>query len=728
MAEAQALPERDFAVVILHPGSNPEVVKAEVDAYVTTIHGAPTFLLLPQALASLVLDMPQDGIVSCRFLGDLDLRRMLEDIQLTARVHRADLEYKGLLPKSDDRLGNLVDQMADGVLLVERASGSILYANPAAETLFGKTAEELRGDHFGLPIVEGDFAEIDIFCKLNILKTVEMRLGQTEWEGNDVLLASLRDITQRKQMERRLQEAIRTAEDANKAKSDFLARMSHDIRTPVSGIMGMADVALASDLPERQQGYLQTIKRSADYLLSILNDILDLSRIEAGHVLLENEPFSLRGTLEHSVSHFTQQCQEKGLSFEFDIAPSVPDAIKSDPIRLRRIVENLLSNAVKYTERGNVRLAVECLEGCTPEGSLTRLRFSIADTGVGISPDYQSRIFDIFSQGSRGTRVGKSGVGLGLGIVRQLVMLMGGQVDFDSAEGRGSVFRVVLPLPLAAPNEVRTQQELEEGIALEMSPLKLLLVEDNPVNLLFTREMLSSKGHQVSTCENGKAALAILAKEKFDVVLMDIMMPVMDGLTATRNIRDPRSSVLDHDVPVVALTAHAIKGDRERFLSEGMNDYVTKPVDFQHLFDVLARLLPDKRLERTSPKPAAGVPKTHTENLPVDREWLDKMLAGREDFLKRMFSVFLAEEPKRLDKLRQALEDMDMEQLRFLGHSTKGASATLGASGARDHAHALELAAQSGDGEAVKTAHNLLHEEMQRVFGFMRRFLDGYRP
>lgn len=716
----------------MYPGTDGPHAESEISSFAGARDFPPAVLLLPQHLASLTITLPKQGFVSCRLLNAVDPTRLIEDLLLLARVwcERCDMQC----PPEGDRLGKLVDQVAEGVLILDSAEGNILHANPAAQTLFGRSTQELQGEHFGLPVHSGDHAEIEIFCERGLMKTVEIRLGTTTWDDRDAFLASLRDVTRQKQMKHRLQEAIQQAEDANKAKSDFLARVSHDIRTPVSGIVGMADITMASGLPEQQRKHIESIKTSAQYLLAILNDILDFSRIEAGNIQLEEQPIDLRSELEPSIAYFAKQCAESGLTFRAAIAANVPETLKGDPVRIRRIVDNLLTNAVKYTERGSVELAVECL-GISPGEDLdvAKIRFAISDTGVGIPNEFQSRIFTMFAQGTSDSTKARQGVGLGLCIVRHLCQVMGGSVDFDSQEGKGSVFRVTLPLQLA-PDASPSKPDVAEAPLPAARPCRILLVEDNQVNQLFTMEMLRTQGHDVTVRENGREALDILTKERFDLVLMDIMMPVMDGLEATLAIRDPQSGVLDHDVPIIALTAHAIKGDQERFMSHGMDAYVSKPVDFQILYAEIARLMHNRPLlaEQTSsasdqpqpkqPAPAASDRPSDAVS-PIDETWMHKMLQTRSDFLKRMFEVFLAEEPTRLEKIRQAVQDEDMEQIRFLAHSTKGATATLGASTAREHAHALELAAKEQDAEAVAAAHQRLEAEMHRVFGFMSGFL-----
>ncbi len=509
---------------------------------------------------------------------------------------------------------------------------------------------------------------------------------------------------------------------------NFLTMVSHDIRTPMSGIIGMADLALAKTDSPAVRRHIETIKQSAQSLLSTLNDIIDLSHIEAGSLRLESKPLQLRATLAPAMEVIANLCREKGLTFSCRFDPHVPEYLTGDPNRLSQILNNLLMNSVRFTQKGKIFVEAETMDPQhkSAANGTVHVRFRVQDTGIGLSKIYQKHILEGLSPENNGQISPDNGASLTLRLVRNLVHLMGGSLDLESHKNIGSTFRITLPFTRASMPSTRQKKAMQFD-APDSGPeaLSVLLVEDNKVNQLFTREMLLAEGHSVVVAENGQEAVDILARQRYDIVLMDIQMPVMDGVEATRIIRDPNSAVLDHSVPIVALTAHAIKGDKERFIKAGMTDYLTKPVDFRKLFGIMIALFPSRKITASAPPPPSNEPPTQPQHGPaIDLEWFGKMLSSRKDFLRRMFEVFVREEPLRLDKTKKALEAEDMEILRFLAHSIKGATATMGAYGARDHAAALEKAAKATDLQEAKCQYARLAEEMARVLAFMQEFLN----
>lgn len=386
-----------------------------------------------------------------------------------------------------------------------------------------------------------------------------------------------------------LENATVQALAASKAKSEFLANMSHELRTPMSGVLGMIDIVLEGRLDSEQREQLLTAKNCAVSLLALLNDILDLSKIEAGKMILEEIPFDLRQVIAESVSAIRPRAQAKPLELRTLIQPGVPGWIVGDPLRWRQILQNLLSNAVKFTLQGSVELRLR-LES---QREWPELVVEVADTGVGIPPDKLPAIFDEFTQadGSISRRFG--GTGLGLAITKKLVTMMGGTITVESAPGRGSTFRVSVPYrPVSVlgqrPDAGRGEEAPHSLSELESPRATILVAEDNPVNQKIVAAILRRHGFRVELASHGGEALAILEGTPVDLVLMDVQMPVVDGLQAVRTIRsDPRWKAL----PVIALTAHAMSGDRERCLESGMNDYVTKPVNRSQLIAVIEKHL-----------------------------------------------------------------------------------------------------------------------------------------
>ncbi|MEP3833757.1 PAS domain-containing hybrid sensor histidine kinase/response regulator [Rhodopirellula bahusiensis] len=415
-----------------------------------------------------------------------------------------------------------------------------------------------------------------------------------------------RDITDLKRSEAALHEAVRMADAANRSKSEFLANMSHEIRTPMNALIGMADLLSQTKLDPDQQDYVQIIQESSNGLLRLINDILDFSKIEARRLELESVPFSLSKTVESTLRSFSFKASEKGLELQRDISPELPDRLIGDPGRVRQVLTNLIGNAIKFTDHGGVRVRVEVLRRDHPDNSdltaasngrespsrddMIELRLSVCDSGIGIPPAQQDAVLNPFTQADASTTRRFGGTGLGLSISRQLVELMGGELELKSEVGVGTTFSFELKIPVcpaSMPNEDDDEEEDLGGPTRQrLAPLHVLVAEDGVTNQHVISGLLRSLGHKCSIASDGRETLTKWRSESYDVVLMDMHMPVMDGLEATRAIRQEEWGTERH-TPIIALTAAAMSEDAPACREAGMDSYLTKPIHSRKLRDAL---------------------------------------------------------------------------------------------------------------------------------------------
>ncbi|MDP1570893.1 MAG: PAS domain S-box protein [Vicinamibacterales bacterium] len=409
-----------------------------------------------------------------------------------------------------------------------------------------------------------------------------------ESDGSVLWSGLLTDVTEKRRQEQELIAAREAALAASREKSMFLANMSHEIRTPMNGILGMTELALGTTLTEEQREYLEAVRQSGETLLGILNDILDLSKIEARHVTIEQVPFKLRHVVNEAVGLLMPRAIEKSLAVSVDLDPAVPERLIGDPLRLGQILRNFFSNAVKFTDTGSVAVRV------TPDDEPGLVRFEVADTGAGISPEEQTRIFEPFAQADSSITRRHGGTGLGLSIARQLAGLMGGRVWVESTPGAGSAFYLAVPLPVAPANATTVAAMNRVVSAPSPGPLvplglRVLVVEDNVINTRVVARMLQKLGCEVEGADSGLAALDAVARGHADAVLMDVQMSDLDGLEVTRRIRQ-REAGTGARLPIIALTANAMMDDRQRCLDAGMDGYLTKPIAMEPLAAELRRV------------------------------------------------------------------------------------------------------------------------------------------
>jgi PAS domain S-box-containing protein len=506
---------------------------------------------------------------------------------ITAGMDRVEREREA----AKQRVQSTLDAAADAIVTLG-PDGRIAMANRAMEAIFERNREQLVGRSLGELLaprhqeaLAADLAQwrpgggsrfVGQTVGMEALRRdgspfpVEVSLAAWQADGQPRFTAILRDASRRKMVEDALRAARQEAESAARAKAEFLATMSHEIRTPMNAVIGMSGLLLESPLDEAQRDMAETIRASGEHLLTLLNDILDYSKLEAGKVELESVPVDVRRCVQECVAQVRLRAAEKGLPVAWEVGPEVPAAVAGDPARLRQVLLNLLNNAVKFTEEGRVEVQVSA----RPEPPGIELRFEVRDTGIGIPPERFDRLFQRFSQVDAGTTRAYGGTGLGLAISKRLVEAMGGRIGVASEPGKGSAFHFTVPTRPAAAAEPAAVPA-----PAALPPMRILVADDNPVNQKVVVRMLERLGQRPDVVANGEEAVAAALRSDYDLVLMDIQMPVMDGMEATRRIRAARGPL----PRIVALSADALPGDRDRFLAAGMDDAVAKPVRLETL-------------------------------------------------------------------------------------------------------------------------------------------------
>ncbi len=645
----------------------------------------------PAVVSVTALRDAQDAIIGYLLIGtDNTARKLVEAEQKKLDQRLRDQQFY---------TRSLIESNIDAIMTTDPA-GIITDLNKQMEALTGCTRDELIGAPFKDYFTDPERAEAAIKQVLSEKKVTDYELTARALDGKQTVVsfnattfydrgrnlqgvfAAARDVTEGKRVEAELQQATAMAETASQAKSDFLASMSHEIRTPMNAIIGIADLLAKTSLTTEQNKYVQIFRRAGDNLLNLINDILDLSKVEASQLELEHTGFSVNDLLEKVREMVAVKAFEKNLTLVCEIAPDVPTDLVGDPTRLRQVLLNLLGNAIKFTESGEVSLRVTLDAAPATPGTL---RFTISDTGIGIASEKLGDVFERFTQADSSTTRRYGGSGLGLTISKRLVELMGGRIFVESEVSKGSVFSFIVPLEIRALAARRAAVPDDSGQHPPLQALQILLVEDSPDNRTITIAYLRDAPYHVETAENGAVAFDKFVAGHFDLVLMDRQMPVMDGLTATRAIRAWEQEHQRPPTPILALTASALKGDQEKCMAAGCTAYLTKPIKQEVLLQAI---------------------KEHSKSLsPSSRNGgngHDKILVHADPKFADLIPGFL--QNRRLDVITMlgALDLGDFATVESLGHGMKGAGGSYGFDAITDIGTGLEQAAISADNDASR--------------------------
>ena len=650
------------------------------------------------------------------------LSRLMADLVLQREESQHDLQA-ALIDLANQKFA--LDQHA--IVSITNVNDEIVYANDKFCEISGFARTELMGQRYQL--APSDLQPRAVFTEMaQVLANGKVWHGELRTRARSgglhyvnatvvplrdesgkstVTIAICTDITEQKQISQELRVAKEEAEAANRSKSEFLANMSHEIRSPMNGVIGMTELALDTDLTPQQREYLEIVKSSSESLLNVVNDILDFSKIEAGKLVFEHIPFNLQKVIDDTLKPLSLRAQEKGIRLVCDLAADVPQALLGDPGRLRQVLVNLIGNAIKFTDRGDVVLRVRHLDSRRANGTDGGVHFAISDSGIGIPATKLKSIFDAFSQEDGSTTRKYGGTGLGLTISSRLVEALGGRIWVESEVGQGSTFHFSAQFEL---DESETAFEEGRGVAgpgfgapAAAQALDVLLVEDNAVNQKLAMTLLAQWGHHVTLAENGQLALDVLALRRFDVVLMDMMMPVMDGLEATRAYRalerGPR-------IPIIAMTANAMRGDRERCLEAGMDGYISKPIKTIELKKLLLQLVPDNEPRRTP--------------VPAFFDYAMALQGVDQEVIGIIAEPFMEEWPRDLVKLHKALGGGDLKTILHVSHSLKGTLAMFGARPASELAYQMERQAHRGDADDIAEATQALTREVNQLLAALK--------
>src|SRR5688572_18961091 len=642
----------------------------------------------------------------------------------------------------------LIEASRDPLMTIS-PEGKITDMNQATATIIGIERNELIGaDFFNFftepekakevyqeVFAKGSVADLPLTLRRNDEKLTDVLFNGSVYKNDEgkvigvVIVA--RDVTEQKRIATELVEAkiaaerateiaeeakakaekaALVAEDAVKTKQQFLSNMSHEIRTPMNAIIGFTKVVLKTELTEKQREYLTAIKNSGDALIVLINDILDLAKVDAGKMTFEQIPFKLSASLSSMLHMFEPKIQEKNLVLEKQYDTRIPEVLIGDPVRLHQIILNLVSNAVKFTSEGKITVNVQMLE---EDAEKATIKFSVSDTGIGIKPEKIGHIFDDFQQATSGTSRLYGGTGLGLAIVKNLVEPQGGTITVESEPGEGSTFSFVLSF-----NKTEEKAELElipeMELEAEFKDARILVVEDIALNQLLMKTLLEDFGFKMDIAGNGKIALEMLKDCNYDLVLMDLQMPEMNGFEATKHIRE----TMNCNIPIIALTADVTTVDVEKCKAVGMNDYISKPIDDKLLYSKIVKFLKQPGFKKAGIKNKEDL---QTRQLKcVNFDYL-KRITKNNTRMREMIGLYLEEIPQLVQTMKQAIEDKDWETLKISTHSLIPTFATMGINPEfEDMAKAIQalagnLIAEAAGQEVSNETMLMLHSLYQKI-------------
>lgn len=609
--------------------------------------------------------------------------------------------YERTLQLQNDKYRNIITNMNLGLLEVD-LDEKVQFVNQGFKTLSGFEAHEILGrkasDLFISKSDKNKVKEKTLQRQVGIsdMYEVEVRTksGENRWwmisgapNYNDKgqLIGSIGihlDITEKKELEFALQSAKQRAEESSKAKAAFLANMSHEIRTPLNGIIGMIRELARNSLPEKQMRYVDNASIASQHLLSVLNNILDISKIEAGELSLEKHHFKLRDTIKEVKSIVASRAREKGLLLNLDLREIKDVTYMGDSARIRQILLNLIGNAIKFTSQGGVFIECKIRNRMATHHSIS---ITVEDTGIGMEEDYQQKLFKKFSQEDSSTSRKFGGTGLGMAITREIIQLMEGSINVKSKKNEGTFIELAFDLPVGDADMIERQDR--EISSTNLRGVNILLVEDNEFNRAVVCHTLNRLNCNISEAEDGEKALALISKQKFDIVLMDLQMPIMDGFETTKVIREE----LKLNTPIIALTANAFKSELEQCLRIGMNDYVTKPFEEEKLINVILKSL--HQVPFIEELPVIEEAPTVEEKL-FNLDKLREFDKGNNGYSNKLLDIFIKQTEISVEQLKAAMGQLDYESLHQIAHKIKPSLATMGISSLHQTIREVELSAK----------------------------------